>query len=215
MEIYSFINKCTKKLEFLVISTVVSFYMLSIYDTILSSHKIIPLYTVCLSFYYYLMLLTKSPGILLDLSCSQIQGLCKKCNRIVGNRTVHCEICNKCYYKRDHHCIITGKCIASNNTKDLFFNLFFLFIYSVLAMNRESVLKEFVFFYKYTTILSGVLLCWVSLLTMTDKTTSEFFSMDKSVYNEMMLRRICELPENGLINIIFPFLNRKVRMVEK
>ncbi|KAK6089249.1 hypothetical protein P3W45_001768 [Vairimorpha bombi] len=83
MEIYSFINKCTKKLEFLVISTVVSFYMLSIYDTILSSHK------------YF--------------NCSQIQGLCKKCNRIVGSRTVHCELCNKCYYKRDHHCIITGK----------------------------------------------------------------------------------------------------------
>jgi hypothetical protein len=214
MEIYSFINKCTKKLEFLVISTVVSFYMLSIYDTILSSHKCIPLYIICLSFYYYLILLTKSPGTLLDFNCSQIQGLCKKCNRIVGSRTVHCELCNKCYYKRDHHCIITGKCIASNNTKDLFFNLLFLFIYSILAMNRESLLKEFVFFYKYTTILSGVLLIWVGVLLTIDKTTSEFFSMDKSVYTEVELRRITGLKENGVINIVFPFLNRKVRMVE-
>jgi hypothetical protein len=81
-------------------------------------------------------------------------------------------------------------------------------------MNRESLLKEFVFFYKYTTILSGVLLIWVGVLLTIDKTTSEFFSMDKSVYTEVELRRITGLKENGVINIVFPFLNRKVRMVE-
>lgn len=213
MEFYSFINKCTKKLEYIVISTVVSFYMLSIYDTILSSHKCIPLYIISLSFYYYLMLLTKSPGIPLDLNYSEINGVCKKCNRIVGNRTVHCEICNKCYHKRDHHCIITGKCIASNNTRDLFFNLFFLFIYSVLAMYRQSSMKEFVFFYKYTTLLSGGLLIWISILTLTDKTTSEFFIMDESFYKYLKLNRLQFLKENGIINIMFPFLNRNVRVV--
>ncbi|KAF9763850.1 Palmitoyltransferase PFA3 [Nosema granulosis] len=213
MEIYKAVNCCTKTLEFLVISTVVSFYLLSIYDTITSSSVIIPLYFILLSMYYYFQLLTKSPGALLDFNHAHIKGLCKKCNRIVGNRTTHCEICNKCYHKRDHHCVITGKCIASNNSSDLFYTVFFLFIYTILALNRTTVLKEFMFFYKYMCLLSFSILLWVTSLLLVDKTTKELFKMNTSVFREIKYRRLCSLLDDGILTVLCPMIKKKSRVV--
>lgn len=213
MELYKAVNCCTKSLEFLVISTVVSFYLLSIYDTVTSSSVILPLYMLLLSLYYYVQLLTKSPGALLDFDHAQIKGLCKKCNRIVGNRTTHCEICNKCYHKRDHHCVITGKCIAANNSNDLFFTVFFLLIYTVLALNRATSLKEFMFFYKYMGLLSFTILLWVTSLLVVDKTTKEFFKMNTSVFREVKIKRLNSLIDDGLLTILFPLAKKRSRVV--
>ncbi|WUR04676.1 palmitoyltransferase [Vairimorpha necatrix] len=207
MEMHHLLNKCTKKLEFLVISFVVSFYLLSIYDTIFSSHKIIPLYFCLLSLYYYISLLTCVPGEYIDFNT--VERICKKCNRLSGRQSVHCEICNRCFYKRDHHCVITGKCIESNNLKYMYLTVLFLFIYSLFAMFRTGGLKELTFFYNFTCILSGFLLIWVTLLILTDKTTANLLK-DIDI-KDLRLKNIKKIVENGWICTLCPVFYRSVK----
>ncbi|KAF5139592.1 dhhc-type zinc finger domain-containing protein [Vairimorpha ceranae] len=209
MELYALVNKCTRKLEYLVISCVVCFYILSIYDTITSSHKILPLYFCLLSFYYYIRLLTKHPDIYLDFNC--VDNVCKRCNRLTGRKSVHCEICNKCFYKRDHHCVITGKCISADNTPDLYFTVLFMFLYSILALFRSSCLKEFIFFYKYMCFLSGFLLVWLTLLCLSDKTTGELI---KNFYiADFKIKNMKNLNKNGILCVVLPIVCKTVRII--
>lgn len=211
MALYIILNKITKSLELILISLVISFYMLSTYDTLTSSRKF-PLYFLLISFYHYInILLTKSTTDYTDFS--KIKGICKKCNKITDNRTKHCEICNTCYYKRDHHCIMTGKCIASHNFKNLYFSMLFILFYFLSIINRDSRMKEFLFFYKFLGCLIFFMFFWINFLIVVDKTSGEFFMMDGSIYECVRVNRLRWVFKDGVVCILCPFIKKESRIV--
>ncbi|EOB12139.1 hypothetical protein NBO_514g0004 [Nosema bombycis CQ1] len=109
--------------------------------------------------------------------------------------------------------MITGKCIAANNSRDFFFTLFFLLVYTLLALNRRSQMNEIRFLYKYAGIISFCLMIWTVCLLLTDKTTNEFFLMKTPMKKEVKYKRIWDLLDGGVVSIIFPLSKKRSRVL--
>jgi hypothetical protein len=210
MELWTLTNKLTRHLEFFLITFVVFFYLMSLYDTVTSSSVFLPAYLLLTSFYYYTNCLSKPPGHLLDFNNANIKGICKKCNRIVGSRTVHCETCNKCYFKRDHHCPVIGKCIASDNFNDLYYTALFMMLYCILAVARTARTQPLVFVYKYLIGLLSAFLLWLTLLVVVDKTSKEILKEESRMSRcDFKVGRLRHLLDDGVLFILLPFLRWK------
>ncbi len=132
MELYKVINKIIKYMERILIGLLLSSYFLLIVKCAVKDKNIITTYFILVSFAYYIRVLIKSPGSLLDYGNDTICGLCDICNRIKGSRTKHCQICNKCYNKRDHHNMLVGRCIAENNIFEMLMCNIFLLIFLII-----------------------------------------------------------------------------------
>lgn len=213
MEAWKFMNRLIRYLEFFIITFVVSMYLTACYETFTASNVLLPMYLLTTSFYYYLSCLKKPPGRLLDFNNTSIKGICKRCNRIVGAKTVHCEVCNKCYHGRDHHCPIIGKCVASNNFRDLYFALLFMMLYSFVAMFRETRFYRVLFVYKYIFFLLSLFVCWMTLLIVTDRTTKELVKNKEPIKGNIKISRLGKLFDKGLVRIIAPYIRWKASIV--
>jgi hypothetical protein len=212
MELWMLTNRVTRHLEFFLITFVVFFYFASMYDTLTSSSIILPAYFLLASFYYYATCLSKSPGHLLDFNNANIKGICKRCNRIVGSRTVHCETCNKCYFKRDHHCPIIGKCVASDNFNDLYYCALFMVLYCVSAIGRSTRAQPLLFIYKYLIGLLTAFLLWLTFLLLTDRTSREVLK-ERDLMGTVRIGRLKALVNDGILFILLPFLRYKTAVV--
>lgn len=212
MEIWRLLNRGIRYLEFLVVAFVLLLYVLECYETARLPGRAAPLFFLLTSLCHYISCLAKSPGQLLDFDDASIKGMCKKCNRIVGSRTVHCEICNKCYHKRDHHCPIIGKCVASDNFRNLYFATLFMVLYVLLAAFRVSQAHH-VLLHKYLFVLLSAVVCWMTLLLVADKTTAELVA-SRQVRQSIRLSRLGKLLDKGLLGILAPYAAWKTSVVK-
>jgi len=213
MEIWKPVNQIIRIAESVVITLVTMLYILGCYDAVVASGISVRLYFLTTSFYYYITCLVKSPGQLLDFGTANVKGICKKCNRIVGTRTVHCEICNKCYHKRDHHCPIIGRCVASNNTNDLYLTIVFANLYSFAMLFESSPHALMAFVHKYLFVISGWFVFWFTLLIVTDKTTQELLRRRGRVLKDFRVRRLKDVFRAGLLQTLVPYLAHRISVV--
>lgn len=213
MEVWRLMNKLVKYLEFFIVTLVISLYLLACYEAVKGSNITLSLYLLSTSFYYYLRCLAKSPGQLLDFNNAEIKGICKRCSRIVGTRTVHCDICNKCYHKRDHHCPIIGKCVASDNFRDLYLSVLFLSLYSLTAVLRDTGFHPLLFMYKYILVLSAAFVCWLTVLVLTDKTTKELLKSREEIATDIKMSRLGMLFGGGLLDVFLPYIQWRTHVI--
>ncbi|CAD26454.1 hypothetical protein [Encephalitozoon cuniculi GB-M1] len=215
MEVWRLVNRLVVYTELLIVTFVVLLYLLGLYEAAIVSGISVRLYLLMTSFYYYAGCLAKSPGQLLDFGSANVKGICKKCNRIVGTRTIHCEICNKCYHKRDHHCSIIGRCVASNNIRDLYFAVLFINFHSLVAVLRGSTeLTYMLSVHRYLLAMSSIFVCWLTLLILTDKTTKELMKSGGRVTDGVRMSRMREIFRGGLVGTLFPYLRWKTSIVK-
>ncbi|ADM12079.1 DHHC-type zinc finger domain-containing protein [Encephalitozoon intestinalis ATCC 50506] len=214
MEAWKMINKLVAYIELLIVTFVILLYLLGLYEAAIVSGVSFRIYLLLTSFYYYVGCLAKSPGQLLDFGNANVKGICNRCNRIVGTKTVHCEICNKCYHKRDHHCPIIGRCVASNNLKDLYLAVFFMSLHSLAAVLRGSTKFAYMMsIHKYLLAMSSAFTCWLTLLILTGKTTKELTRAKGNITSEMKISRLKDMFRNGLMDTLVPYLKWKTHIV--
>ncbi|AFM98847.1 hypothetical protein EHEL_081470 [Encephalitozoon hellem ATCC 50504] len=215
MEAWKTMNKLVRYTEALIVAFVIILYLLGLYEAVIVSGVSIRLYLLITSFYYYVGCLAKSPGQLLDFGDANVKGICNKCNRIVGTKTIHCEICNKCYHRRDHHCPIIGRCVASNNIKDLYFAVSFIGLHSLAAILKGS--NRFAYMmsiHRYLFVMSSAFACWLTFLILTGKTTKELMKFQGRITDEVRMFRLKEVFRDGLVGTLAPYLRWKTSIVK-
>lgn len=215
MEAWKMMNKLVAYTEILIVAFVIILYLLGFYEAAIVSGVSIRLYLLITSFYYYVGCLAKSPGQLLDFGNANVKGICKKCNRIVGTKTVHCEICNKCYHKRDHHCPIIGRCVASSNIRDLYLAVSFMGFHSLAAILRGSTRFAYMMsIHRYLFIMSSAFACWLTFLILTGKTTKELMRFQGRITDEIRMFRLKKVFRDGLVGTLAPYLRWKTSIVK-
>lgn len=208
MQFYEFANRIVRSAECALISLVLGAYALLIYISIMKDRSICSSYLIVTSFTYYVILLVKSPGSLLDLGDASVRGLCTICNRVRGNKTRHCYVCSKCYDKLDHHCMLTGKCIAQNNIREFYLCIVFtlLFTISWLVKKNEKVVPCLAML-----VLLGVLM-WYSMCIALNMTGSELLKHQEKRIEFKHLKRIAGLVSQDPLGLFFPILRSRCKV---
>lgn len=214
MEMWRLLNRLVRCTELMIVTFVVLLYLLGMYEATAVSGISVRLYLLVTSFYYYVGCLAKSPRQLIDFGSANVKGICKRCNMMVGERTVHCEVCNKCYHRRDHHCPIIGRCVASNNLKDLYFAVLFANLHSVAAMAGSSTrFSAMLFVHRYLFVMSGVFVCWLTLLVLAGKTTRELVRSKGNVADDIRVSRLREIFCDGVVGTLAPYARWRTSVV--
>lgn len=227
------IRRTIKVCEVFLIITVYFFYTLSYTETMLKTSVIlmpIYLYILTLSFYYYNVVLKKSPGSLNSYNCLEVRSICYKCNRLKNNRTFHCDSCNKCYYKRDHHCPWIGKCVAEGNYKDFYLFVFFMVLYLGLRLFRSGSYDNISFISNYMFLILLTFFAYINFLLCSDITsveyTQSFFKMNyfkpKEVcsikqikyLHEKVKMHILDNDNNSIVYILMPFIRQRACILD-
>lgn len=227
------IRRIIKLCEVFLTLTVYLFYVFAYTETIMKTHPpLIPiyLYILTLSFYYYNVLLKKSPGSLDSYNCLEIRSVCYKCNRLKNSRTFHCDSCNKCYFKRDHHCPWVGKCIAGGNYKEFYLSIFFMVIYLGLRLGRGSSYDCISFFSNYLFVILLLFFIYTNFLLCSDITsveychsffkmhyfgTKEVWSLDRIKYLKEKIRtHILDDNYRNLVYVFLPIYGQRAQIVE-
>lgn len=208
MEFYEVVNKTIKFMECILISTVVGSYVTVLYVSAVRDRSVVSTYLILTSFIHYIMILTKSPGSLLDLGNASVVGLCNICNRIRGNRTRHCHICSKCYNKRDHHCMLLGRCIAEDNMRDFYFCILFLVAFLttwLFAKDCKAVVG---------IVAGGALgsLLWLSLCIAHGKTSSEMMKLEDRRLKMRHIQNLMKYIGDDLLGMFLPVVNTRRRV---
>jgi len=224
------VRRCIRMLEYILVFTVVLFFVLSYYDILFNSEKYtrpVFFYLLSLSFYNYVLVLFKSSGSLTEFRDIEICGMCKVCNRLQSSRTFHCESCNRCSYKRDHHCPWIGKCVASSNYKEFYLFIFFLLLYLFSSIFlRPSMIKASIFILNYLFVIILLFFGWMNLLLCVDKSSLEYYKGGRPIryksfwtringkkYRERIKKNVLDGEVENIATIFFPFLKRKASIV--
>ena len=130
-------------LEYSLMLTLLVYYVSSAYNDIrhASLVKILSLYPLVMSFYYYLVLVTTK----ITVSVGSINSICTACKEFRPRMASHCDFCDICVPNRDHHCPLAGKCICAENAPVFLFFLLFLAIEMFLSIFISPVPEIFVF----------------------------------------------------------------------
>lgn len=144
--------------------------------------RVLATYFVVLAAYNYVLLLASDPGEMRAYSGMEIKGRCGECNFLRCERTFHCDICKACFYKRDHHCMWIGRCVAYRNFAYFFFFLvFFAASRGLFLTFGDSAFCPLLHDAHILTLaLSTAYIVWCLFLLITDQTTTEYTSLEKS-----------------------------------
>ncbi|KAI5172379.1 hypothetical protein PAEPH01_1743 [Pancytospora epiphaga] len=202
MELFEMINRTTRILECMIVTTIISLYFISGYISIVYDRCPVSFYLVFTSFIYYIRLLLLNPAHPLSSTDGSIRGLCNTCNRVRGAKTRHCYICNRCYNKRDHHCMLIGKCVAEENIRDFYFCLLFILLFLAgWLYHRESKLLVGIFI-----PCAGGFFAWLSLCISEGKTSHEMLKNRGLAISSKNMSNLMMYYKSNLMGILFPLL---------
>lgn len=208
MKIHKLITTLVKYIEKILILLILSAYTITITVFAFKKHDIIATYFIFSSFIYYVIMLKKSPGSLLDFGNANIRGLCNQCNRIKGDRTKHCYICNKCYNKLDHHNMLIGSCIAENNILEMILCNLFLLLFFLICMHKETYSK-FLFIFSFGIF---IFISWLIYSIGKDKTMKEIDKNEYKRFNFKNFKFIIDIIKTRPLKILFPFFSTKAQV---
>lgn len=167
--------------------------------------SLVTLYSILLSFYYYLKIQIKKN------SLEEGINLCNKCKNFHTDKTTFCLFCNECYYKRDHHCALLGKCINNNNYKDFFGLLFFL---SSSLLFMSYLFSNILLFLVGLSVLFYI--CFISYVWSHNLTIVEFLHGERNIPKFNVLYKVLFDESKEDIYILFlPFMRMNISLLKE